>query len=162
MTTEASGLPDTGSTAPAFTLKSDAGQLVALESYRGSWVVLYFYPKDDTPGCTVEALEFSGLAKEFDREGAKIFGVSPDSEKKHCKFREKFDLNITLLCDEDHAMAVSYGVWVEKSMYGRKYMGMQRATLLIDPQGKVVCVWPKVTPKGHAQQVLDELRKLKG
>lgn len=161
MSSEAQALPAVGDAAPSFNLPADDGQVVGLESLRGTWVVLYFYPKDDTPGCTVEAQEFRDLAQAFEREGARVLGVSPDSQAKHCKFRDKFDLNFRLLCDTEHSTAERYGVWVEKSMYGRKYMGMQRATFIIDPKGKVVHVWPKVTPKGHAQQVLDALRNLK-
>ncbi len=152
-------IPQAGKKAPAFTLTNEDGEKISLSGLKGKSVVLYFYPKDDTSGCTVEALEFRDAAKDFEKAGAVILGVSPDNEASHCKFRKKFELNFSLLCDTDHKVAEKYGVWVEKSMYGRKYMGIQRATFLIDTEGKLTQVWPKVTPKGHAAEVLAALKK---
>lgn len=147
-------MPQPGKKAPAFSLPNESGEKVSLAGLKGKRFVLYFYPKDDTSGCTVEALEFRDAAKDFEKAGVAVFGVSPDNEKSHCKFRDKHGLNFSLLCDTDHAVAEKFGVWVEKSMYGKKYMGIQRATFLIGEDGKVLQVWPKVTPKGHAAEVL--------
>lgn len=159
MSETSNSIPQAGKKAPAFTLVNEDGEKVTLSSLKGKSVVLYFYPKDDTSGCTVEALEFRDAAKDFEKAGAVILGVSPDNEASHCKFRKKFELNFSLLCDTDHKVAEKYGVWVEKSMYGKKYMGIQRATFLIDAEGKLAQVWPKVTPKGHAAEVLAALKK---
>ncbi len=148
-------IPEVGSSAPAFALPSHTGGTVKLAGLKGSPVVLYFYPKDNTSGCTVEAQEFRNLASKFKKAGVALFGVSPDSIKSHCGFAQKQKLNFDLLADEDHAVAEKYGVWVQKSMYGRKYMGIQRATFLIGANGKIARVWPKVTPKGHAAEVLE-------
>lgn len=150
----AASLPKAGSKAPAFSLASHTGETVRLTDLAGAPVVLYFYPKDNTSGCTVEAQEFRDLASEFKNAGVAVFGISPDSIKSHCGFAEKQKLNFALLADEDHAVAEKYGVWVQKSMYGRKYMGIQRATFLIDGRGQIAQIWPKVTPKGHAAEVL--------
>jgi peroxiredoxin Q/BCP len=160
MADEATAIPTAGKKAPAFTMTSDLGEKVSLASLKGKKVVLYFYPKDDTPGCTVEAKEFRDAVKDFEKAGAVIFGVSPDDEKSHCKFRDKFDLNFRLLVDAEHAVADKYGLWVEKSMYGKKYMGVQRATFLIDGTGKIAEAWPKVTPAGHAAEVLAAVKAL--
>lgn len=151
------GMPVPGKKAPAFKLKSNTGEEVSLAGLKGKKVILYFYPKDDTPGCTVEAQEFRASLDKFKKKGAVVLGVSPDSVESHCKFIKKFDLNFDLLADVDHALAEKYGVWVEKSMYGKKYMGVQRATFLIDEEGKLVKVWPKVKPEGHAAEVLAEI-----
>ncbi|NUM54655.1 MAG: thioredoxin-dependent thiol peroxidase [Candidatus Hydrogenedentes bacterium] len=151
-------MPTEGAKSPAFSLKSANGETVKLSGFKGKCVVLYFYPKDDTPGCTVEANEFQANAKAFEKAGAVVIGVSPDSEKSHCKFADKFGLTLTLLADEKHEVAEKYGVWVEKSMYGRKYMGVQRATFLIDENGRIAKVWPKVKPEGHAKEVLDAIK----
>lgn len=159
MSETSNSIPQAGKKAPAFTLVNEDGEKVTLSSLKGKSVVLYFYPKDDTSGCTVEALEFRDAAEDFEKAGAVILGVSPDNEASHCKFRKKFELNFSLLCDTDHKVAEKYGVWVEKSMYGKKYMGIQRATFLIDAEGKLAQVWPKVTPKGHAAEVLAALKK---
>lgn len=161
MTVDGSGMPSEGKKAPAITLKSGNGETVKLPDFKGKLVVLYFYPKDDTPGCTVEANDFQANIKAFERAGAVVLGVSPDSEKSHCKFADKFGLQFTLLADEKHEVAEKYGVWVEKSMYGKKYMGVQRATFLIDGEGKIAKVWPKVKPDGHAKEVLEAIKALK-
>lgn len=148
------GMPAVGSKAPAFKLESSSGETVALSGLKGQRVVLYFYPKDDTPGCTVEAQEFRASLDKFKKLNTVVLGLSPDDVKSHCKFIKKFDLNFELLADTDHAICEKYGVWVEKSMYGKKYMGAQRATFLIDENGKLAKVWPKVKPEGHAAEVL--------
>jgi len=149
-----------GKSAPAFSLDTDAGEKVSLKDLKGRPVVLYFYPKDDTPGCTVEACEFRDAFPRFKGSKAIILGISPDSVKSHLKFKEKFDLPFTLLADEDHAIAEKYGVWQKKSMYGRTYMGIARTTFVIDKDGKVAKIFEKVKPKGHAEEVeqaIDEL-----
>jgi peroxiredoxin Q/BCP len=143
-----------GSPAPAFTLTSDAGETVSLESVKGKPVVLYFYPKDDTPGCTKQACGIRDAWGEFERTGAVVLGVSPDSEASHVKFKEKFDLPFTLLADPDHATAEDYGVWVEKSMYGKTYMGVERSTFVIGPDGTLLKEMRKVKPETHADDVL--------
>lgn len=148
--------------APDFTVATDGGTQLRLSSLRGRNVVLYFYPKDDTPGCTVEACELRDAFPRFSKTNAVILGVSPDSAASHQKFKKKFELPFTLLADTDHAIAEAYGVWVEKSMYGKKYMGVQRATFVIDRKGSVAKVFPKVKPEGHAAEVEAELKKLGG
>ncbi len=160
MVVGASAMPEPGTKAPAFSLPSHTGETVKLSDLAGTPVVLYFYPKDSTSGCTVEAQEFRDSAAKFKKAGAVVFGVSPDSIKSHCNFADKQRLNFGLLADVDHAVAEKYGVWVQKSMYGRKYMGIQRATFLIDAKGKIAKVWPKVTPKGHATEVLEAVTEL--
>jgi peroxiredoxin Q/BCP len=155
--TTASTPPEKGKKAPVFSLPDATGKKVALADLKGKCVVLYFYPKDDTPGCTIEAKEFQAALPEFARRGAAVVGVSPDNAASHCKFAGKFGLEFTLLCDEQHAVAEKYGVWVEKSMYGKKYWGVQRATFLIDEQGRIAEAWPKVKPEGHAGEVLEAL-----
>jgi thioredoxin-dependent peroxiredoxin len=149
-----------GKKAPAFTLVADDGQKVRLVDLAGSPVVLYFYPKDDTPGCTKEACAFRDLKADLKKLGAKIFGVSPDDVASHVKFRDKYDLNFPLLADPDHATAEKYGAWREKNMYGNKSMGVQRSTYLIDAEGKVVKLWKRVQVEGHDQQVLTALQEL--
>ncbi len=152
---------EVGKRAPAFSLKSDEGTAIALKDFKGrSWVVLYFYPKDDTPGCTTEACDFRDSLKGFEKLKAVVLGVSPDSVESHARFRKKHDLNFNLLSDEGHAVCEKYGVWVEKNMYGRKFMGVQRATFLIDPEGKVAHLWPKVKVKGHIEDVAMVLKSL--
>jgi peroxiredoxin Q/BCP len=153
---------EVGSEAPSFTAKDTYGQEHSLNDYRGKWVVLYFYPKDNTPGCTVEAIDFTARKGEFTAMDAEIIGVSSDSEKSHQKFTDKHDLDITLLSDPDKAIMEPYGAWAEKKMYGKTFLGIIRSTVLIDPDGKVAHVWPKVKAKGHADQVKERLSELQG
>lgn len=143
-----------GILAPDFTLPTDTGDTLTLSSLRGQWVVLFAYPKDDTSGCTVEACEFRDALPRFDASKAVILGISPDSVKSHVKFKEKFELPYTLLSDEEKTVLQAYDVWKEKSMYGRKYMGVERTTFLIDPEGLIAKVFAKVTPAGHADEVM--------
>ncbi len=152
---------DDGKKAPDFTLPDDAGGEIRLSKLKGHPVVVYFYPKDDTSGCTQEAKDFSCLADEFAAEGAEIVGISPDSAASHKKFKSKHGLSVRLLADEQKDIATAYGVWVEKSMYGRKYMGVERSTFLIDKSGKLVKSWRKVRIPGHAEEVLAAVRALK-
>lgn len=152
--------PSPGSPAPDFTLPSDEGAKVSLKALRGTPVVLYFYPKDDTSGCTTEACEFRDAWSDVKKTGARLFGVSPDGVRSHEKFRAKFTLPFPLLADEDHAVAEAYGVWGEKSMYGRKYMGILRTTFIIDGRGRIARVFEKVKPAGHAGEVLTALKQL--
>lgn len=143
-----------GDTAPDFTLPKDGSGEITLSELRGKKVVLYFYPKDDTSGCTSQAQQFTALNDEFTNAGAIIIGVSKDSVKSHDKFKAKYGISFALLSDESLDVANKYGVWVEKSMYGRKYMGMERATFLIDGEGKIEKVWHKVKITGHIEEVL--------
>jgi peroxiredoxin Q/BCP len=143
-----------GDPAPPISLPDDSGQTFELSSLKGKNVVLYFYPKADTPGCTKEACEFRDTSKKFSAANTVIVGVSPDASKAQAKFKDKFDLPFALLADAEHKTAADYGVWVEKSMYGRKYMGVERATFVIDPQGKIKKIFPKVKVDGHAEEVL--------
>lgn len=145
----AEGIP-----APDFTLATDTGDTLTLSSLRGQWVVLFAYPKDDTSGCTVEACEFRDALPRFDASKAVILGISPDSVKSHVKFKAKFELPYTLLADEEKSVLQAYDVWKEKSMYGKKYMGVERTTFLIDPQGQIAKVFSKVKPAGHADEVM--------
>ena len=147
-----------GDIAPDFTLPADGSRTVSLSDYRGKFVVLYFYPKDDTPGCTVQAVDFTARKADFEALGAVVVGVSKDSVAKHDKFIAKHGLDLTLGSDETGEMLARYGAWVEKSMYGKKYMGIQRSTVLIDRDGTVLKVWPKVRAKGHADDVLETLK----
>jgi len=148
-----------GDKAPAMTVTASDGRSVDL-SAPGGPLVLYFYPKDDTSGCTREAQDFTALAGDFKAAGATVLGVSRDAMKKHDKFIAKYDLAVPLVSDEDGAISDAFGTWVEKSMYGRKYMGMERATYLIAADGRIVREWRKVKVPGHAQEVLDAVRKL--
>lgn len=149
-----------GKAAPDFSMPTDREGSVSLDALRGSWAVLYFYPKDDTPGCTKEAIAFSSHIKAFDALSAKIIGISRDPVKKHDKFKAKHELLVTLASDENGKMTEAYGVWTEKSMYGKTYMGIQRATVLINPDGEVAHIWPKVKVKEHAEDVLQTLKDL--
>lgn len=149
-----------GALAPDFTLPRDCGGTVSLSDFKGKPVVLFFYPKDDTSSCTTESIAFSGLLDAFFEVGAVVIGMSPDSVKKHDKFAKKYDLSVILASDEDLTVLNSYGVWVEKSMYGRKYMGVERTTLLIGPDGVIRRVWPKVKVAGHAEEVLAATQNL--
>jgi thioredoxin-dependent peroxiredoxin len=146
-----------GDKAPSFKAVTDGGKTVQLKDFKGKKVILYFYPKDDTPGCTTEACDFRDLYSGFESKGAVILGVSPDSPKSHGKFKEKHSLPFTLIADEDHSIAEAYGAWQEKSMYGKKYMGIQRSTFLIDEQGRIAEVWDKVKVAGHADDLLGKL-----
>lgn len=149
-----------GVPAPDFSLPDHAGKTLTLASFAGKALVLYFYPKDDTSGCTAEAIDFNGKAAAFAKAGAAILGVSPDPVKSHAKFKTKHDLDIPLASDEAKATLEAYGVWVEKSMYGRKYMGVERTTVLIRPDGTIARVWPKVKVPGHADEVLAAVEAL--
>ncbi len=149
-----------GTKAPAFTLTSDAGEKVKLSDLLGSPVVIYFYPKDDTPGCTKQACAFRDKSAELKKLGAKVFGISPDDVKSHEKFRDKYSLNFPLLADLEHKVADKYGAWREKNMYGKKSMGIQRSTYLIDATGKIAKVWKKVSVDGHDEKVIEALKEL--
>lgn len=149
-----------GDKAADFELPGSGGTSISLSAHRGRIVVLFFYPKDDTSGCTAEAINFSGLKPQFDALGAVVIGMSPDSVKSHDRFRLKHDLTVDLASDEEKKILQAYGVWVEKSMYGRKYMGVERTTVLIDRDGKVARVWNKVKVPGHATEVLDAAKAL--
>ncbi|MBC8870652.1 MAG: thioredoxin-dependent thiol peroxidase [Planctomycetes bacterium] len=149
-----------GKKAPAFTLAADDGTKVRLSELNGSPVVLYFYPKDDTPGCTREACAFRDRKAAIEGLGATVLGVSPDSVERHAKFRDKYELNFRLLADPDHKVAEKYGAWREKNMYGKKKMGIQRSTYLIDAAGKVAKVWQRVKVDGHDDQVMEALKEL--
>jgi peroxiredoxin Q/BCP len=147
-----------GDPAPDFELESDSGERVKLSDLRGKQVVLYFYPKDDTPGCTTQACGIRDVYGEFEREGAVVLGVSPDDAASHVTFKEKFELPFTLLADDDHAVSEQYGVWAEKSYMGKTYMGIDRSTFVIDADGTVKKVMRKVKPDSHADDVLATLR----
>jgi peroxiredoxin Q/BCP len=149
-----------GDKAPDFALPDDAGASISLASFAGRKLVLYFYPKDDTSGCTKEAIEFNGLRSEFKKAGAAILGVSPDPCASHAKFKAKHELELALASDESKGMLEAYGVWAEKSMYGRKYMGVERTTFLIGRDGKIAAVWNNVKVPGHAAAVLAAVKAL--
>lgn len=151
-----------GKKIPAVKLKSDSGDTISLKDYEGSPVVLYFYPKDDTPGCTKEACAFRDAKAEMQEFGAVVFGVSGDSVESHEKFRDKYDLNFPLLSDPGFKVSEKFGAYREKNMYGKKSMGIQRSTFLIGPDGKLVKVWKRVQVDGHDQQVLEAIRQLHG
>ena len=149
-----------GAKPPDFTLESDTNESATLSAFKGQTVVLYFYPKDDTPGCTTEACDFRDLFPRFKRGKAVILGISPDSARKHANFKKKYDLPFTLLADKDHKVTEQYGLWVEKTFWGRKYMGVERTTYIIGPDGKIKTIFAKVNPEGHATAVADELKRL--
>jgi peroxiredoxin Q/BCP len=151
---------EVGDKAPVFTLAADDGKKVKLADLKGKPVVLYFYPEDDTPGCTTEACAFRDRKDELKKFGAVVLGVSPDDVASHAKFRDKFKLNFPLLADPDHAVAEKYGAWREKNMYGKKFMGIARCTYLIDKDGKIAKVWKRVLVDRHDQQVIDALQEL--
>jgi peroxiredoxin Q/BCP len=157
---KAGAMPVVGHMAPDFALQSDVNGMVSLSRYRGKNVILYFYPKDDTPGCTREACSFQEHKPKLIGENAVVIGVSPDGPESHKKFRAKYGLDFVLVSDEERELCKAYGVWVEKNNYGKKYMGVQRATFLIDGQGRVAYVWPKVAVDGHTEDVLAELARL--
>jgi peroxiredoxin Q/BCP len=146
-----------GKAAPEFELPASSGATASLKHYRKQWVVLYFYPNDDTPGCTIEACEFGKLNSGFSKKGAVVLGISPNDLRSHEKFIKKFGLPFVLLADLEHKVAETYGVWGEKMNFGRKYWGVLRSTFLIDPQGKIKKIWPKVRAEGHAAEVLKEI-----
>jgi thioredoxin-dependent peroxiredoxin len=150
-------LVEEGSPAPDFTLTSDSGEQVSLESFRGQPVVLYFYPKDDTPGCTAQACGIRDVYGDFEASGAVVLGVSPDTEESHVKFKQKHGLPFTLLADPDHAVAEAYGVWKEKSFGGKRYWGVERSTFLVDEDGNVAKIMRRVKPDTHADKVLAAL-----
>ncbi len=150
-----------GDEAPGFCLPDQDGEEACLEDYRGRWVILYFYPRDGTRGCTMEALAFTAAREEFEEMGAVILGVSPDSPKSHAIFMEKNELGINLLSDEGHEVLERYRVWQLKKMYGREHRGVVRSTFLIDPEGRIAHVWSKVRVKGHVEAVREKLSELK-
>lgn len=152
---------EAGTKAPDFSLPDQDGKTHQLNAYHGKWVVLYFYPKDLTPGCTTEACNFQESLPSFQNIDAVILGVSKDSVKQHKKFAAKHQLNFALLSDENSDVCEKYGVWQKKSMYGKEYMGINRSTFLIDPQGNIARVYPKVSVKQHHEEVLDDLKQLK-
>jgi peroxiredoxin Q/BCP len=152
--------PAVGDVAPEVALPDETGTVHHLSNQRGRWIILYFYPKDDTPGCTVEACEFRDRIDTIHERGADVWGVSPQGAASKKAFREKFELPFTLLADEEHAVADAYGAWVEKENYGKKYWGVARSTFLIAPDGRIARVWPKVKAEGHAEQVLAALDEL--
>ena len=143
-----------GTKAPQFDLQTDSGKRLKLSELKGQKVVVYFYPKDDTSGCTIEAIDFTKAKAAFEKAGATVVGISPDSEESHCKFRDKHGLGITLAADPDHQAIDAYGVWVEKENYGKKYMGVQRATFLVGKDGKIAREWRNVKVAGHVEEVL--------
>jgi len=149
-----------GNPAPDFALPTDGGGHVRLADLKGKAAVLYFYPKDDTSGCTAEAIAFSGLNPKFEAAGVAVVGVSPDSATSHEKFKKKHDLTVALAADPERAAIEAYGVWKEKSMYGRKYFGVERSTFLIDRRGRIAKIWRKVKVPGHAEEVLAAAKAL--
>jgi peroxiredoxin Q/BCP len=151
--------PEAGDLAPDVALPDETGTIHHLADQRGRWTILYFYPADDTPGCTTEACQFRDLNESYADTGADVWGVSPDGASSHRKFREKFDLPFTLLSDPDHDVATRYGAWAEKTNYGKTYMGIVRSTFLIDPDGRIARAWPKVKADGHAADVLAALEE---
>ena len=151
-----------GDPAPDFELPTENGEKLKLAKLKGKPVVVYFYPKDDTSGCTLEAKDFSAMAAQFQKAGVAVIGVSPDSVESHRKFQKKYDLKVQLAADEDKAVATAFGVWVEKSMYGRKYMGVERSTFLIDKKGRIARSWRKVRVPGHAAEVLEAAKEIAG
>ena len=153
---------EAGDKAPKFAIPNQDGNVIKLDDLLGKWSVIYFYPRDDTPGCTIEAKEFTELSSKFEEHGASIYGVSPDNEAKHCKFIEKHGLKVELLADNENTMLDAYGVWQEKQMYGKTYMGVVRTTYLVDTDGNIAEAWTKVKAKGHAEAVLERLVELKG
>jgi peroxiredoxin Q/BCP len=150
-------IPEAGDLAPDIALPDESGAVHRLADQRGRWTIVYFYPKDDTPGCTVEACEFRDANETIHERGADVWGISPQGAASKRKFREKFGLPFILLADEDHAVAEAYGSWVEKDNYGKKYMGVARRTFLVGPDGHIAKTWPKVKPEGHAAEVIAAL-----
>jgi peroxiredoxin Q/BCP len=155
-------MPVAGDRAPDLALPDEAGTIHRLADRTGGWTVVYFYPKDDTPGCTTEACQFTELAPQIRALGGEIWGISPDGGSSHAAFRTKFGLSFPLLSDVDHAVAEAYGAWQEKTNYGRAYMGIARSSFLVGPDGRVAVAWPKVRAEGHAAEVLAALRAAQG
>lgn len=153
-------MAEQGQTAPGFELPDSDGNTVSLSQFKGQTVVVYFYPKDDTAGCTTEALDFTAMSSEFAAANTVVLGISPDCAASHCKFRDKHGLSVRLLADEEKEAANAYGVWVQKSMYGRKYMGVERSTFLIGGDGRIAQVWRNVKVKNHAAEVLAAAQEL--
>lgn len=153
---------ETGNNAPEFTATLDRGGSLSLTELKGKWIVLYFYPKDDTSGCTKEACEFRDNMERITSLGSVVIGVSPDNVKSHDKFREKYNLNFHLISDTEKKICNDYGVWAKKSMYGKKYMGVERTTFIIDPQGIIRHIFPKVKVEGHVGEVINKIKDLKG
>lgn len=151
-------MPVPGDPAPDFSLPDDRGEVHRLSDRLGRWTVVYFYPEDDTPGCTTEACQFRDASASFAVEDAEVWGISPDGRASHARFRAKFGLPFTLLSDEEHAVAEAYGAWGPKKLYGREYVGIQRSTFLVDPDGRIARAWPKVKADGHAAEVAEALR----
>jgi peroxiredoxin Q/BCP len=149
-----------GDKAPEFTLKDADKQEVSLSDMKGSWVVLYFYPKDATPGCTTEATQFTSLKRDFEKMNAKVLGVSADTCESHQRFMLKFDLGVRLLSDPEHKVLERYSAWAEKKLYGKVFMGVERSTVLVDPEGKIAFHWPRVKADGHARAVKEKLEEL--
>ena len=146
-----------GDKAPNFNGKDQNGNSISSEDFSDKKLILYFYPKDDTPGCTIEACEFRDRSDEISAQGTKILGISPDNQESHDRFISKFNLNFELLADEDNTVATDYGAWGEKNMYGKVTIGMKRMTFLVDEEGNIEKIWGKVTPEGHAQQIIDAI-----
>ncbi|MCA2656937.1 thioredoxin-dependent thiol peroxidase [Microcystis sp. M061S2] len=151
---------EVGQKAPEFATPNQRGEISKLADFAGQWLVLYFYPKDNTPGCSTEAIDFTALSPQFQQLNAVILGVSPDSAKSHCRFIEKYNLTIQLLSDPDHQLAEIYQVWGLKKFMGKEYMGIRRATFLIDPRGNIAYIWSNVKVKAHAEAVLKKLEEL--
>ena len=151
----------TGQKIPEFCLNDEQGSKVCSEDLKGKWTVLYFYPKDNTSGCTMEAKDFTCMVEDFSKENAKILGVSPDSEKSHLSFIGKHELKLTLLADPEKDLLHKMGAWKQKKMYGKEYMGVERSTFLVNPEGEIVREWRKVNVKGHADEVLKTLKEMK-
>lgn len=149
-----------GTKAPRFKLPDQTGTIRTLEEFKGRWLVLFFYPKDNTPGCTIESIDFTNHLKKFEKSLTSVLGISADSIKAHCNFIEKKNLKVTLLSDEKHEMLEAYGVWQQKKLYGREFMGIVRNTFLVDPNGKIAFIWTKVKPDGHATEVLAKVQEL--
>jgi peroxiredoxin Q/BCP len=153
--------PFIGKKAVTFCLPDAEGASVCLERFKGNWVVLYFYPKDNTPGCTIEAMQFNAALEKFADLGAQVIGISADTSESHQKFAERHNLSVLLLSDTDHSVIKAYDSWKPKTMFGREFLGIQRDTFLIDPEGTIVAVWRKVNPKGHAEEVKEFLLEKK-
>ena len=151
-----------GRQVPEFTLKNQDAVQISLKEIKGKWIVMYFYPKDDTPGCTEEALDFTKLASAFEQHSTVVIGVSPDSVKSHTGFVDKHKLDLTLLSDPEHTLIEAFGAWQLKKNSGKEHHGVVRSTFLINPEGTIVHAWPKVSAKGHAEEVLEKVKEIRG